>query len=597
MATLIPGLDRDHDRVIPARRRVAQRFQTGLDDGYVVWHDLAIGPGRSRPGFILLHPNRGLLVLECREWKGPAGRPAGHPTLEDLADAQDQARRHAQAVVDQLEQDPQLTFSSGALKGRLMLPWSHAVVVPQMTRQALAQHWGQALPEPARWLCRDELQDEGPHQEDLVDPVDGDALGERIWHLFPLRFSGHLSPAQLDRIRWHLFPELHLPRPPRWPEAMAAPREPDDDSDLFGESPSPPPDVMNLDQEQVARNLGGGHRVVHGVTGSGKTLLLGHQAVQLAHLRDRPILLLCHGKLLARRLEYWMQCRGVSGQVHVASFHAWCHQLLVHHHLPLPLGDAGHPGYYARLVDKVREGLDQGAIPAGQYDAVLVDEGQDFHPDWLALAVRMANPEFDHVLVMDDRLPAPGSAGKRSGANYSAAGIQARGRETVLRVNHRNTREILDFAEGFLTSRFQLPRLLEDGHAPHPAGARHGPAPRLLPLGNLQESGRQLALQLRQVHAQGTAWRDMAVLLRQWDQHHTTVGGILRAAGVPATGKDSLRFDPRQDTVRLLPLAAAGGLEFPLVILVGTPQGSTREEAWLYHMGLTRATRELLVLA
>ena len=34
--------------------------------------------------------------------------------------------------------------------------------------------------------------------------------------------------------------------------------------------------VMDLQQEQLARSMGEGHRVIHGVAGSGKTMILGY---------------------------------------------------------------------------------------------------------------------------------------------------------------------------------------------------------------------------------------------------------------------------------------------------------------------------------
>ena len=36
--------------------------------------------------------------------------------------------------------------------------------------------------------------------------------------------------------------------------------------------------VMDLQQEQLARSMGEGHRVIHGVAGSGKTMILGYRA-------------------------------------------------------------------------------------------------------------------------------------------------------------------------------------------------------------------------------------------------------------------------------------------------------------------------------
>ena len=37
---------------------------------------------------------------------------------------------------------------------------------------------------------------------------------------------------------------------------------------------------MDRQQEQLARSMGEGHRVIHGVAGSGKTMILGYRAQQ-----------------------------------------------------------------------------------------------------------------------------------------------------------------------------------------------------------------------------------------------------------------------------------------------------------------------------
>jgi superfamily I DNA and RNA helicase len=44
--------------------------------------------------------------------------------------------------------------------------------------------------------------------------------------------------------------------------------------------------VMDLQEEQLARSMGEGHRVIHGVAGSGKTMILGYRAQALA---SKPI--------------------------------------------------------------------------------------------------------------------------------------------------------------------------------------------------------------------------------------------------------------------------------------------------------------------
>jgi len=60
---------------------------------------------------------------------------------------------------------------------------------------------------------------------------------------------------------------------------------------------------MDLQQEQLARSLGVGHRAIHGVAGSGKTMILGYRAEYLAKAAagadaDKPVLVLCYNQPL-----------------------------------------------------------------------------------------------------------------------------------------------------------------------------------------------------------------------------------------------------------------------------------------------------------
>ena len=107
--------------------------------------------------------------------------------------------------------------------------------------------------------------------------------------------------------------------------------------DLFDDSDAeaPLPDimrVMDLQQEQLARSLGDGHRVIHGVAGSGKTMILGYRAEYLAQAStasSKPILILCFNEPLGVKLHSVMQAKGLGGKVHVRHFHKWCRDQLV----------------------------------------------------------------------------------------------------------------------------------------------------------------------------------------------------------------------------------------------------------------------------
>ena len=69
MATLIPDYSACASRMTPGERRFAQRLESKLEDDYLCWYDVPIGQSMRHPDFMVLHPRRGLLILEVKDWK------------------------------------------------------------------------------------------------------------------------------------------------------------------------------------------------------------------------------------------------------------------------------------------------------------------------------------------------------------------------------------------------------------------------------------------------------------------------------------------------------------------------------------------------
>lgn len=591
MATLIPSLSSSLARMTSGEKRFAQRLETKLEDDYLCWYDVPVGPTLQHPDFIVLHPKRGLLIIEVKDWKADTIQAITKADATLLtsrglvreANPMEQARQHAHAVVNALARDAQLVFSSGKWQGRLTFPWTYGVALANITRsQFEATDLGEVL-EPHRVICQDEM----------TESVDAEAFQKHLWDMFDVGGWGSISLPQIDRIRWHLFPEIRLPA---------------GQGGLFDEveAEAELPDllrVLDLQQEQLARSLGDGHRVIHGVAGSGKTLILGYRAEHLARICAKPVLILCYNKPLAHRLEHWMREKGVADKVHVRNFHAWCHRQLTAYHVGLPpQGDAGAL-FYDALVQRVIDGVDRQLIPTGQYDAVLIDEGHDFRPEWLKLVVRMVDPASNSLLVLYDDAQSIYDTGKKRNFSFKSVGVQAQGRTTILKVNYRNTREILDFATRFARDLLTPSETDEDGIprlAPISAG-RSGPKPQLIELPTLEDEASYIAKRLKAAHQAGTPWQDMAVLYRHWDPVGKRINERLRAERIPCTWKDRIKFGGKQNTVKLLPFHSSKGLEFPLVAIPGIGQAphldeNPEEEARLLYVAMTRATSELLVL-
>jgi hypothetical protein len=589
MATLIPSFSCCKFDA-PGERRFAQRLESKLEEDYLCWYDVPVGTGSLHPDFIILHPQRGLIILEVKDWRldGIHSFDRFRVSLETNAgivkkpNPLEQARQYAHAVVNVLERDPQLVAATGRWQGKLLFPWTYGVILTRVTRKAFDEtDLGEVIPEH-RVICQDEM----------TESVDAEAFQEQLWGMFTTGNWGVLTLPQIDRIRWHLFPEIRLPKQ----EATLF--------DLFEDDSDEIPDllkVMDLQQEQLARSLGDGHRVIHGVAGSGKTLILGYRAEHLARVCTRPILILCYNKLLAKRLQFWMQTKKLHGKVHVYTFHSWCRRQLSTYNLETPKDHVSPTFFFEKMVEKVISGVDRKLIPAGQYDAVLIDEGHDFKPEWLKLVAQMVSPNTNSLLLLyDDAQSIYGQ--QQRGFSFKSVGIQAQGRTTILKVNYRNTQEVLEFAAK-LVSHILAPTDAEEDNIPRLApvsAGRHGTKPLVIKLPSLPEEASFITEKLKEAHRLGMSWNDMAILYRSAVERKA-VYDALCAANIPFVGKNNMEFNEKEKRVKLLTFHSSKGLEFPFVAIPSgrmlTEKNTDEDEMKLMYVAMTRSTSQLLLTA
>ncbi len=591
MASIIPAIGTCLAKMTAGERRLARRLEDKLEADYLVWYDVPIGRSNIHPDFVVFNPRRGILVLEVKDWRLDTLREIDRQSvalltadgLKRQANPLEQARQYAHTVVDILKADSQLVFASGRLQGQLVFPWGYGLVLANITRKQFETTDLGEVMEPHRVLCADEMTETG-------EPA---ALQERLGDMLPYVRSVPISLPQIDRIRWHLFPEIRIAEPAQ--------------ADLFAADDGAAPDlvrVMDVQQEQLARSLGDGHRVIHGVAGSGKTLILGYRAEHLAQVCTRPILVLCYNKTLARRLQSTFTAKGLAEKVEVRTFHQWCRAQLLAFDAGLPEHGGGADRFFAALVERVIRAVDRQLIPAGQYDAVLVDEGHDFEPHWLKLVAQMVNPATNSLLVMYDDAQSIYGRHRRAKLSFKSLGIQAQGRTTILKINYRNTREVLELASGVAKELLAPAAADEDGVplvAPVSAG-RSGPAPLVVKLPSLRQEADYVADHLKAAHRTGTPWRDMAVIYRDYRSVGKAVLATLRRAGIPVTYHADATFGEAEDTVKFLTMHSCKGLEFPLVVIPGVPRLDALEadqrddEARLLYVAMTRATRELALI-
>ena len=597
MAIFPQGLTNVDQRCNAGERRVLHQLKRCLEDDYLVWHNVPIGPRARQPDFVILSPRQGILLLEVKDWKRATMVAASRDRVElDTARGRvtegnplRQARDYALELVDLMQRDAALVHAEGAFRGKLLFPYGWGVAFSRMTQVDVAgSDFGDVFA-PHQVLLRD----------DLAETVDPGEFQKRLWGMFTVSYPHTLTLPQRDRIRWHLFPELRVPQQGALNFA-----------DAEGSAPALPDllQVMDLQQETVARTLGEGHRVIHGAAGSGKTMILIFRAQYLAAAArpDQPVLVLCFNRTLADRIDAQLRHRGVDERVQVRTFHSWCKDVVDSYQLHVPR-TADSDAWYRVLVETVERSLQTGFVPGGQYTALLVDEAHDFEDAWLRMAVQLVNPATNSLLVLYDDAQSIYQK-KRRKFNFASVGIEARGRTSVLKLNYRNTAEVLALAVHCAQSLLDgAGESRDEDEIPlvQPASAgRRGALPVLLQGRDEREEAELIAERIAAAHAAGMPLEEIAVLCRTKYQMRPIEQALARRrlAGQSMSAQAFRRFDWGRPSIKLVTMHSAKGLEFPLVFVAGLQALPMRDEsledaARLLYVAMTRATHELVLAA
>ena len=603
MAEIIPPLNQQTlSRMTSGEKRLARRLQKFLEDDYLVWYDIPVGKTRRYPDFIILHPSRGLLFLEVKDWKKDTLKEIRKSDVSLLTDngvvtkshPLEQARQYTYQVLEILSRDPQLQQPDGPHRGSLIMPYGWGVVFTNITRRQIES----AIPEEMREvLLPDHLI---IYKDEMIENVDPEVFQEQLWGMFHYNFGTTLTLPQIDRIRWHLFPEIRIGDGGEVVPFVDT-KNTEGDSSLEELLPSIVK-IMDIQQEQLARSLGEGHRVIHGVAGSGKTLILGYRCLQLAQTANKPILVLCFNITLAAKLRAFISARGIGAQVQIYHFHVWCGQQLRTYHVDVIKSDRP---YYERAVESVINAVEKGHIPQAQYGALLIDEGHDFDESWLKLVVQMIEPETNSLLLLYDDAQSIYKNRTGLGFSLSSVGIRAQGRTTILRLNYRNTQEILSVAYDFARAYID-PQSADDDHIPliePEAAGINGPVPEMRLFAGLFEEIRFVIKCIYTWHQKGVPWSDIALLTTAKYQGIQAAEQFERL-NIPFTlledkaSKGS--YNPNRDQVTILTIHSSKGLEFPRVIMLGLGKlgenkDRKQQDARLLYVGMTRAQECLLM--
>ena len=557
MAFLLPENIASRSDVPTRLRDVAKAFRDFTPDDVTVWLRETQG---GLPYLVVLDPTAGIMVIDAPPLAKRSRRRLGR-VFESLDMA-----RVPEEIAQQLEIAQQAkVLRSGIDAHRIEgLPTAHVLAVPDGP----------------------EIPGQGVIDADFELPVLAGSdltragLVPAIGRILSGRRNRPLTDQDEKRARAAVNPSIILP-----PRAESLP--------LFQDPDTVPEDVirvMDRPQERVAEYLGFGYRVLRGVAGSGKTLVLAHRARHLhRHWPHWRILVLCFNRVLANALKRMVEA---DDRLEVTNIDRLAYRLAG------GTSRAGAPDFDALAVEAAKQARRR--PDSERFDVVLVDEAQDFDHPRLNLAYSMlksdrlepdaAQPDRDNFVMAYDVAQ---NVYRRGGARWSPPGVDshgrprtARGRSTVFRRNYRNTREILEFSMNFLAGSPEwtaAPVDLDDPAAliPPEAANRTGPRPVLTECRDRRGEAEFIAGRVVEMRDGGAAVGDVVVmyghpdlekeLRRSFSRRDLPYFHVQEKDGGGRMANRDKAVHVR-DKVRVSTLTGIKGLEFSRVLIGGVNQ-------------------------
>jgi len=659
------------DKATHGEKLVLNALRAGLPQEFSVYVECPLKqPARSRgrgemrryPDFIVL-ANYGVVVLEVKDWVqivradkfGAMIRMRGGEERR-VHDPVDDARKFAILLAQELQTIPGLIGD----RSKLEVPWGYAAVLPNLPASVithLRKAWGEAfvlgMADLAGHVASKKLRATIPYNRMLtsreLNLVRG-AINPSV--VIETQDPDHrVVLLDQDQERIVAEPVAVFETPKEMKETVTT-----QDSFWLAEDQEAEAveDLLPVERTLI-RNTG--IRLVRGVAGSGKSLVLSQRALYLKALYPEwKMCVLTYNDALAQSLQAQLKgsgieaktfhklCSGMLSKINAwkspkNSSHGWLKRFHAAHPMlqsrgadflsdeiqwikeiglrereqyldaarvgrGQPLGKAQREQVYellqgyqdwletqagldwADIPFLVLEKMDAGEIKTGEYDAILIDEAQDFAPIWIEVVKRILKAEGGLLFLADD----PSQSVYRH-YSWRAKGVPVVGRTRRLRVPYRNTRQIFEAAYEIIRGDHVLRRHLEEqqGMTLEPDLAsqklRSGPKPVVHQFPNDSQEAQYCRNEIERLLQEGVDPRQIAVLHR-------------RRPGVRELSKVLRGLDVQVDTFHALK-----GLEFRVVFLCGMQEcfagggdwndERLSEERRLVYMAMTRAREQL----
>ncbi|WP_353143515.1 3'-5' exonuclease [Acinetobacter pragensis] len=603
MAELIPPSIQQLRSASSGERKVYQLLEHVFqDENAIIWHE---PKALNRyTDFIVWLPNHGLLVVEVKDWSKDRFETLNPETFTGrfynknnaqsilVSNPELQVRKCMLNILNQFKKTAVFLQQRGPYQGNVKFPISSCVIYTELKQQE-ASEIGLSFPAISS-------EHKTIYKDDLRLVAENKTFKQKLIHAFKeVAFAFEpLTYAEEKFLRYMIFPEIRVNEFKQ--------------DDLFTVEPQEVK-ALDLSQESIAKNIGDGHRILKGVAGSGKTLVLACRAKYLKTIYpDYKILVVCYNNSLCNHLRQ-MFGDDFNDKIEVLNFHSVVKKI-TNANLSM-LKNEKQTEYNSRVGQILLDYLDaSGLSETERYDAILIDEGQDFAQEWIIGLSKLVKTESNNILFCYD--PAQNIFNRKK-PSWRSVGLQVQGKKPVeLYKCYRNTKEILEIAKAFLNPK-QLDSLQNNDEYdrvldPDTGECKTGEYPSIYHENDVRHLADLIARKIRQLLKSGATPKEIVALQAKSAEYDIFVNELKSKleSYIPHVEVELIfstaekkALDLNKNTIKIMNVESSKGLEFPHVFFVGLDHmprlGENRDldsERKLAYVGMTRAQNKLFIL-
>lgn len=642
MAKLIPDSALSDSSITAGEKKILRLLHRNLEDNAYIWYQPKLSDSR-RPDIIIYLPEIGIVLYEVKDWYLSKIKNANADFWEIQGEDKSfsetcpfkKARTYFYNLKNMLAQHPEFLSSKQEFAGKLKIPIATGVILTNIDKQSFIKRKFNTVIEEKYIIFHDDIEQLGSSFSE------SGILQLMKNHFDPWWPNNELDEAEMNLLRSIIYPEITAVQKDKGGQHRTI--------------------VLDEYQEQVAKKIGSGHRVVRGIAGSGKSLVICAKARLLIDEHpDWKILITCFNISLASQLRYYLSSfhsyandkdqinnNLIHTNIKIIHFHAFCQEILKKAKEAYPIIKKQQvmqtAGFSSLSADEREARFDemQSALIGNKiqeialtksvhhYDAILIDESQDFHPSWLKALLLFVNGNTNFILLAED----PNQKIYPRSFSYKEAGIDVvgGGRVFSLPVGYRSTREIvLPASKLVVTSKWDsfYKKFIEEAGEDilKPKFISNGKFPEIIVKRHYEDICEFIVEDIKTKLTNGFNYADFGIVYLTKNKKSSmeesqqklfndnddvdyvnTLCARFAASSIPyfwlcESQEKKKQYDQFQNRVTISTLFSVKGLEFDVVYLVGLELypwklRNKRENASMIYVGMTRAKTEVYLMS